>query len=203
MSDPIDSALRQFVMLKLANLGERFQMLDDGTIILSDTHAWMTIYDQLMRSPDITKHWSVVWIKSADDWQDEMGQQSLAANFAAVRRGMMIHRLVIIADHLWPTSSHLPQEPICKWAKDQHNQGMWLGLVRESIIAHESELLADIGIYGSLAVGSQELDEQSRLIRFSLSFDVANVQAAKARWDHLKKHTVSYFALLDQLEIKE
>ena len=107
MSDSIDSALRQFVMLKLANLGERFQMLDDGTVILSDTQAWMTIYDQLMRSPDITKHWSVVWIKSADDWQDKMGQQRLAANFAAVRRGMKIKRLVIIEDELWPKSDYI------------------------------------------------------------------------------------------------
>ncbi len=203
MTDQTDSILRQFVMLKLANLGDQLQMLADGTIVFSDAQAWQTIYDQFLRSPDITKHWSVAWVRSADYWQDEAGQQSIAANFAAVRRGTMIHRLVIIADHLWLRSDHLPHEPIRKWLNDQHIQGMWLGLVRESTVAHESDLLADIGIYGGQAVGMQELDEQSRVVRFVLTFDTNKVHDAKARWDRLKLHAVSYFALLDQLETKE
>ena len=33
------------------------------------------------------------------------------------------------------------------------------------------DLLADFGIYGDRAVGTQELDEQSRTVRFTLSFD--------------------------------
>ena len=203
MTDQTDSILRQFVMLKSANLGERLQVLADGTIVLSDAQAWQTIYDQFMRSPDITKHWSVVWVRSADYWQDEAGQQSIAANFAAVRRGTMIHRLVIIADHLWPKSDHLPHEPIRKWVEDQHNHGLWVGLVRESAVAHESDLLADIGIYGNLAVGMQGLDEQSHTHRVVLSFDAAKVHDAKVHWDRLKPYAVSYFALLDQLETKE
>ncbi len=203
MADQTDSILRQFVMLKLANLGEQLQMLADGTIVFSDAQAWQTIYDQFLRSPDITKHWSVAWVRSADYWQDEAGQQSIAANFAAVRRGMLIHRLVIIADQLWPKSAHLPHEPILQWIDDQNNQGINLGLVRESTVTHELDLLADIGIYGDRAVGIQELDEQSRILRFVLSFDATNVQAAKARWDRLKLYAVSYWTLLDQLETKE
>lgn len=202
MTDQTDSILRQFVMLKLANLGEQLQVLADGTIVFSDAQAWQTIYDQFLRSPDITKHWSVAWVRSADYWQDEAGQQSIAANFAAVRRGMMIHRLVIIADQLWPKSAHLPHEPIRQWAEDQHNQGMWLGLIRESTVVHESDLLADIGIYSDRAVGIQELDEQSHTRRFVLSFDAVKVQAAMARWNRLKPFAVSYLTLLDQLETK-
>lgn len=202
MADQTDSILRQFVMLKLANLGEQLQMLADGTIVFSDAQAWQTIYDQFLRSPDITKHWSVAWVRSADYWQDEAGQQNIAANFAAVRRGMMIHRLVIIADQLWPKSAHLPNEPIRQWAEDQHNQGMWLGLIRESTVVHESDLLADIGIYSDRAVGIQELDEQSHTRRFVLSFDAVKVQAAMARWNRLKPFAVSYLTLLDQLETK-
>ena len=108
MADQTDSILRQFVMLTLANLGEQLQMLADGTIVFSDAQAWQTIYDQFLRSPDITKHWSVAWVRSADYWQDEAGQQSIAANFAAVRRGLMIHRLVIIADPTLRASIHYP-----------------------------------------------------------------------------------------------
>ena len=77
MTDQSDSVLRQFVMLKLANLGDQLQVLADGTIVFSDAQAWQTIYDQFLRSPDITKHWSVAWVKSADYWQDEPGQQEV------------------------------------------------------------------------------------------------------------------------------
>lgn len=203
MTDQTDSILRQFVMLKLANLGERLQILADGTIVFSDTPAWQSIYDQFLRSPDITKHWSVAWVKSADYWQDEMGQKNIAANFAAVRRGVKIRRLVIIADQLWPMSDHFPKEPVLQWIDDQNNQGINLGLVRESIVRHESDLLGDMGIYGDRVVGTQELDEQSRIVRFVLSFDAAKTQAAKASWDRLKLYAVSYWTLLDQLETNE
>ncbi len=203
MSDPIDSALRQFVMLKLANLDERFRILDDGTIILSDTQAWMTLYDQLMRSPDITKHWSVVWIKSADDWQDEKGQQCLAANFAAVRRGMKLRRLLIIADQLWPKADHLPHESILRWVQDQNRQGINLDLARESEVNQESDLVAEMSVYGDRAIESKEFDNKLQTMRLVLSFDSDKIQAAMARWNRLKSYAVSYWTLLDQLEIKE
>lgn len=203
MADQTDSILRQFVMLKLANIGEQLQMLADGTIIFSDTEAWRTIYDQFLRSPDITKYWSVAWVKSAEYWQDQPGKQSLDANFEAVRRGVMIHRLVIISDCLWPDSSSLPDEPIRTWLDEQHNQGIWIGLVRESEVAHESDLLADIGIYGDRAVGIQELDSRSRTLRFVLSFDAEKNQDAKARWERLKLYTVSYLTVLDRTQTTE
>ncbi len=203
MADQTDSVLRQFVMLKLAKLGEQLQVLADGTIIFSDTQAWQIIYDQFLRSPDITKHWSVAWVRSTDYWQDEAGRQSIAANFAAVRRGVKIRRLIIIADQLWPKSDHFPKEPVLQWIDDQNRQGINLGLVRESTLVHEFDLLADIGIYGNRAVGIQELDEQCQPRRFVLSFNAAETQAAKARWDRLKLYAVSYWTLLDQLETNE
>lgn len=203
MSDQTDSILRQFVMLKLANIGEQLQMLADGTIVFSDTEAWRTIYDQFLRSPDITKYWSVAWVKSAEYWQDQPGKQSLEANFDAVRRGVMIHRLVIMADSLWPDSSPFPAEPVRNWLEGQHNQGIWIGLIRESEMAHEADLLADIGIYGDRAVGIQELDSRSRTLRFILSFDAEKIQDAKARWDRLKMYAVSYLTVLDRTQTTE
>lgn len=203
MADQTDSILRQFVMLKLANIGEQLQMLADGTIIFSDTEVWRTIYDQFLRSPDITKYWSVAWVKSPEYWQDQPGRQSLDANFAAVRRGVMIHRLVIIADSLWPDASPFPTEPIRAWLDEQHNQGIWIGLVRESEVAHESDLLADIGIYGDRAIGVQELDSRSRTLRFVLSFDAEKIQDAKTRWERLKLYAVSYLTVLDRTQTTE
>ncbi len=203
MADQTDSILRQFLTLKIADIGDQLQMLPDGTVVVTEIEAWGTIYNQLLRSPDITKYWSVAWVKSADYWQDQPGQQSIKTNFDAVRRGMMIHRLVIIADQHWPKSAHLPHEPIRRWVEDQHNQGLWLGLLRESDIAHEPELLSDTGIFGDRAVVMQELDEHSPTFRVVLSFEAARVQDAKARWDRLKLYAISYWTLLDQLETKE
>ena len=71
-------------------------------------------------------------------------------------------------------------------------------LVRESDIASEPDLLADFGIYGERATGEQELDDQSRTIRFILHFDPQSVRLARDRWDRLQLYTTSFADLLDQ-----
>ena len=58
--------------------------------------------------------------------------------------------------------------------------GIWVMLVRESDIAGEPDLLADFGIYGERATGVQELDDQSRTLRFILYFDPQNIESMVA-----------------------
>ena len=65
----------------------------------------------------------------------------------------------------------LPAPAIRPWIDEQNDHGIWVSLVRESEIAAEPDLLADFGIYGDRAIGIQELDEQSRTLRFVLHFD--------------------------------
>ena len=70
--------------------------------------------------------------------------------------------------------------------------------MRESQIATEADLLVDFGIYGDRAVGIQELDEQSRTIRFVLDFDRQSLNLACDRWDRIALYATPYADLLDR-----
>src|SRR5690606_444620 len=107
----------------------------------------------------------VAWVKTADYWQDEPGRKSMAVNFE-LHSGerLNIERIAIIADDLWPAGEVWPAERLRQWLHEQHVRGIWLKFVRQSALALEPDLIADIGIYGSRAVGVQTLDEQCRTV---------------------------------------
>ena len=69
---------------------------------------------------------------------------------------------------------------------------IWVKFVRESALKNERDLVADIGIYGSRAVGVQELDAECRTVRFTLSFDFDEVSAAEERWNRLAVYAASF-----------
>jgi hypothetical protein len=199
-SDPI---LREIAALKAASMRQEITSLADGTVIFSGTETWRTVYEKLLSSPDIMEYRSVAWVRSAEYWQDAPGRQSMQANFEAVRRGVLIERIVILRDDLWPQTELVPTGPIGRWIEEQHNHGFWVCLARESQLAGEPDLLADMGIYGDRALGIQELDEQSRTLRFVLRFDAHAVRLAHERWKRLELFATSYRELLDQLDDKQ
>ena len=90
-----------------------------------------------------------------------------------------IERIAIIADELWPNGEVWPTELLRQWLHEQHARGIWIKFVRQSALAHEPDLIADIGIYGSRALGIQELDEQCRTVRFTLTFDFAQCRCGR------------------------
>jgi hypothetical protein len=53
--------------------------------------------------------------------------------------------------------------------------------------------------YGERAVGTQELDEQSRALRCTLTFDAEAVRLAQEQWRRLSLYAISYRSLLDRL----
>jgi hypothetical protein len=112
----------------------------------------------------------------------------------------LIERIVILRDDLWPLDKLVPGGLIGRWIEEQHNHGFWILLVRESAVAAELELLADIGIYGMRAVGVHDLDERSRTVRFILMFDPEAIRLAHERWERLELFTTAYRQLLDQLD---
>ena len=63
-------------------------------------------------------------------------------------------------------------------------------------------LLCDFGIYDNRATGVQELDEQSRTVRFQLSFVVSSVRLAQDRWTRLLLYAKPYAELLDIVQKK-
>ena len=54
---------------------------------------------------------------------------------------------------------------------------------------------------GDRATGVQELDDQSRTLRFILHFDPQNIRLARDRWTRLLLYTTSYADLLDQTTV--
>jgi hypothetical protein len=196
-SDPI---LKEIAVLKAASIGQEITSLADGTVVFTATETWRVIYEKLLASADVMKYRSVAWVRSPEYWQDAPGRQSMEANFEAVRRGVLIERIVILRDDLWPLKQLVPSGPIGSWIEEQHNHGFWMLLVRESSVAGEADLLADVGVYGQRAVGLQELDERSRTVRFLLKFDAETVHLANERWQRLELFATPYRRLLDQLD---
>lgn len=194
-----DPILRDIAALRTASMQDEIETLADGTILFAGTEAWRTVYERLLRSRDVPEYQSVALARTKDYWQDEPGRQSLAINFDAARRGVLIERIVILRDELWPLDDSLPIEEIRPWIEEQHNHGLWISLVRESRLSSEPDLLEDIGIYGNRAVGRQELDERGKTVRFWLSFNEDQIRLARTRWERLKLFAVPYRELLDRI----
>jgi hypothetical protein len=112
-----------------------------------------------------------------------------------------IERIVIIADTLWPAAEVWPAERIRQWLHEQHVRGIWIKFVRESALKNERELVADMGIYGSRGVGIQELDDECRTVKFTLTFDFDQVAEAEDYWQRLGIYAESYGEYLDRYDI--
>lgn len=192
-----DSILREVALLKIAAALAQIETLADGAAVFHGTEAWRTAYGKLLRSPGLRRYRSVAWVRHADYWRDAPGEQSMEVNFEASFRGVRIERVVILRDELWPRAAALPDDSVRPWIGRQHDHGLRVSLVRESDLAAEPDLLADVGIYGDRAVGVLEVDDRARTQRFTLSFDGDAVKLALERWERLVVFAVDYGVLLD------
>ena len=194
--DPVyhDLALQRTRQLDV-ELGE----IAKGRIVFTGTERWRMAYERLLRSPGLHLYRSVAVIRTAHYWQDEPGRQSILVNFTAHHeRALNIERIAIVADSLWPASEWLPIEPLQTWLAEQHARGLLIRLVRLSELEREPDLVLDMGIYGTRAVGVQEQDDQGRTVRFTLSFDFPEVLAAEQRWERLSLLATSFEEILDR-----
>lgn len=192
-----ESILRSSALLKLMSIAEQIEGLAAGRVVFALTEGWRAVYEQILSAPGLTSYRSVAWVRHPAYWQDAPGRQSMEANYEAAHRGILIERIVILREDLWPRDSHFPVEPIRGWLLSQHSQGLWIALVRESDLAGEPDLLADMGIYGERAVGFQDLDDRARTLRFMLDFTPVAISLAEERWRHLSVYTVPFGDLLD------
>ena len=193
-----EPVLLRFALVKLASIDEQLRSLAQGRIVFSGTETWRTVYEQLLQSPGLGTYRSVAWVKARDYWQDAPGRQSMRLNISLALKGLRIERIVILRDDLWPEGSRLPSAPIRPWIQQQHENGILVSLIREGDIAGESELAADFGLYGDRAVGTQEIDEEARTVRFVLEFDQASLRLARERWDRLSLYALPYADLVDR-----
>ena len=156
-------------------------------------------YDQLLCSSGLYSYRSVAYVKTPDYWQDEPGRQSMQLNFQKSNDGSLtIERIAIVSDSFWPTGEYFPVEPILSWFDEQYRRGIAIRLVRLSALSDESDLVCDIGIYGNRAVGRQEIDETGKTVRFTLSFDFAEVVAAEKCWERLSVYAMDYAHLIQR-----
>ncbi|MHC4879848.1 MAG: hypothetical protein ACYTGL_25630 [Planctomycetota bacterium] len=203
-SNRTDPIYRTAAIDQLQNLARQHETVASGTIEFSGTETWRLVYEQLLRSPGLHSYRSVSWVRSEDYWQDGPGRQSVKLN-AELQSGqrVTVERIVILADSLWPSDREPPAERIRQWFHEQHSDGIWIGLVRESALTKERDLLQDIGIYGSRAIGTQEFDENSQPVRFTIQFDFSEITAAEDRWKRLSVYATSYQDFLDQVTLDE
>jgi hypothetical protein len=194
-----EGILRDASVQKLASVAEQVSGLAAGKVVFAQTEAWRTVYERLLLSPGLKTYRSVAWVQTPDYWQDLPGRQSMRVNFEAIARGVLIERVVILQSGLWPVEAPLPLSGVLSWIEEQHGHGVRVSLARESEVAREPDLLADIGIYGTRAVGTQELDENSRTLRFTLDLDPQAVRAAEDRWRRLALYAVPFQNLRDQV----
>lgn len=198
-----DPIYRAETLRRLGQLAEELRPIGEGRIHFEDGQRWRLAYEELLRSPGLHTYRSVSVVDSEAYWQNEPGRRSMQLNFELQARGTLtIERVIVIDDHFWPANQHLPSEPLLSWIDEQHRHGIWLMLARSSSVITEPDLHVDFGIYGNRAVGTEEVDSRSRMPRFCLSFDFADVRKAEDRWERLQAYCVSYRDLLDRPDLR-
>ena len=199
VSQQHDPIYRAIAIEQIDELIRRLTAIAAGSLVFEGTETWRIVYERLLRSPGLYLYRSVSWVKNANYWQDEPGRKSMQVNFELHDQEVLnIERIAIIADELWPASEKWPVESIRTWLHEQQVRGIWVKLVRESALRQESDLIADIGIYGSRALGTQELDDECHTVRFVLTFDFTRVTEAEDRWNRLSVYAKSYSEHLDR-----
>jgi hypothetical protein len=192
-----DAQFRELATRRIAAFVEELRQVAGGRIEFANTETWRAAYERILASLDGAHYRSVSWVKSDDYWNDLPGRRSMQLNFALLANGLSIERILIVGWNLWPPEARLPSRSIRQWIEDQHFGGIAVRIVRESDLINEPDLLRDFGIYGDRATGEQETDNDSRTMRFVLSFSEASVRLAQDRWDRLFLFSRPYGELLD------
>lgn len=194
-----DPIYRMIALEQLDETVRRVTTIAAGSLVFEGTETWRIVYERLLRCPDLYLYRSIAWIRTAEYWQDEPARKSMAVNYELQRDNRLnIERIAVLADELWPDKSREPVEPVARWLREQDAAGILVRMVRESALHQEADLKTDLGIYGSRALGTQEVDSHGRTTRFVLTFDFAKVLEAEARWNRLLVYAESYGARLDR-----
>jgi hypothetical protein len=193
-----DAVFQNLAQLRLASISSEIQLMAAGQLVFTGSESWRTAYERILRTPGLNRYFSVAWLRTEDYWRDAPGRRSIQLNYDLVELGLPIERIVILNDFFWAPAALLPAKSVCRWLEDQHKHGINLRLVRESEIEDETGLLGDFGVYGDRAVGSLDMDDQCRSLRFTLDFNSQSVQLAEERWRRLELFAVSFREVLDR-----
>ncbi|MBX9681626.1 MAG: hypothetical protein K2X38_22955 [Gemmataceae bacterium] len=195
-----DRLFRDLALHRLTTVADEFATMATGRIVFHATETWRTAYQHILETLRVKTYLSVAWVRTNDYWNDAPGRQSMQFNYELVGRGIRIERVHILSEELWPFDERLPTGGILEWLVEQRGQGIHVSLLRESDLSKEPDLLRDFAIYGDRATGTQELDEDSRTVRFVLSFDEPSIQKALDRWERLTLYSVPLQNVVDQMQ---
>lgn len=198
LAESDNATLRNHAVASLTDLHSKISEMSEGKLVFEKTETWRTVYERLLRKPEVTKYRSIAWFRNPAYWQDPPGRKSLQLNCEMAGSGMLIHRTIITPASLWERDKNLPGSPLLEWIEQQYVHGIWIKLVREEDIQAEPDLLVDLGIYGDIAVGTQLVDENGKTSRFELDFRADERRAAEAIWERLDLFAISYADLLDR-----
>jgi len=181
-----DPVFRAAAIKKLDAIYEELTTLGRGTIVFQSTESWRLVYEQLLCSKIVYDYKSVAWIRDVNYWQNEPGQKSLKLCLELIdAQQLRMHRICILSDEMWPESQPLPHTRIVRWIEEHVTHGVPVGLIRESSLMLDDDLLVDMGVYGSHAVGHQLTSETEGTSKFVLQFDFDAVAGAEVIWKRL------------------
>lgn len=189
---------RELARFRISSICDEMSQLALGRTEFRSTETWRSVYQEILEGLKVKTYYSVAWVRSIEYWDDPPGRQGMHLNFDLAQRGYRIERVVILPDSLWPFDQQLPAREIRHWLDQQHRHGLVVSLVREHELAGETDLLCDFGLYGDQAVGFQELDEQSRTVRYRLDFAPLARKKAYDRWERLALYAKPYRDLVDR-----
>jgi hypothetical protein len=195
-----EGARKEAMTQKLIALGVQFRAIASGAGALSGAESWYVAHDAILAVPDLKEYRAIVRIPNAECVRDPAIQESLRASFAAVRRGVLVERILILAESLWPMGRLLPSDEILPWIEDQHNHGHRVILIRERDLAPETNLPIDTCMFDDWAVGTRDLDDHSRTGRVALDFTPTAVRTALGHLDRLSNLGISFRELLVRAE---
>ncbi|MDX1927984.1 MAG: hypothetical protein SFV81_15775 [Pirellulaceae bacterium] len=205
VSQRLGVVYRELALQRLDEMTTEANALAQGRIDFTETETWRIAYEKLLRDPTVFIYRSVALVRHPQYWKDAPGLGSMLLNFQLIDEQIVnVERIVIIADELWPRGEDMPVEELRQWIHEQSVHGIWIRLARLSDLRTEPNLVRDFGIYGKLAVGTQEMsDDFQRTHRFRLKFDPTAVRQAELDWDKLEVYSIGYKTLLDRFELRE
>ena len=187
-----DPLLHHLATLRLTAMADEAENLGRGIVVFQGTETWRAAYQDLLTTLNVKSYYSVAWVRSEHYWNDTPGRQSMQMNFDLAARGFHIQRIHILPSQLWPFDEQLPVAAIRHWLSEQHDRGIVVRLVREADLAKEADLLQNFAIYGDRATAVQELDKESKTLRFVLSFDRDSIRQSLDRWGRLALYARSW-----------
>ncbi|VTR91602.1 Membrane protein OS=Rhodopirellula europaea 6C GN=RE6C_02843 PE=4 SV=1 [Gemmata massiliana] len=195
-----DGIPKETLTQKIVALGVQLRAMATGTNTFAGSGSWYVAHDAVLAVPDLREYLAVVRVRDPECVRDPVIQESLRATFAAVNRGVLVERVLVISDTLWPGDRVLPTDDVRPWIEDQHNHGLRVILLRERDLPTDTSGPIDTCVFDDWGVGTRDLDDRSQTVRVALDFAPGAVRAARERLDRLSQIGIPFGELLERAE---